>query len=232
LFDLNENIAKDDDYLLAHFAHAGKLFKENAIRVTTHPGQYTLLSSDNESVITRAITDLAYHAWMFDCMGLEQTPYAAINIHGGKSARTEKLIQTILSLPGNIRSRLTLENDESAYSLADLLPVHAVTAVPIVWDSHHHQFNDGGLSSDEAFSVALSTWKNTGCKPLQHLSNTAPGLKNSNFADRRKHSDFIHTIPQCQLTGLRQDLTDVDIEAKMKNLAIIALQAKLKNSYY
>ena len=111
------------------------------------------------------------------------------------------------------------------------LPVSAATGVPIVWDSHHHLFNAGGLSLDEAFPIALSTWNATGCKPLQHLSNTTPGLANGNFVERRKHSDYIHTVPECQLQGLRLGLIDLDIEAKMKNLAITALIEKLKQTH-
>jgi UV DNA damage endonuclease len=194
-------------------------------RVTTHPDQFVVLSSDNPVTVNNAIKELSHHAWVFDKMHLPASPYAAINIHGGKSDRLGQLIQVVRNLPDNVRSRLTFENDESAYNLVDLLKVNSVTGVPVVWDSHHHTFNDGDLSLDDAYSLSVYTWKASGCKPLQHLSNTTPGLENGNFTDRRKHSDFIHYIPDCQREGLLVDVIDVDVEAKMKNLALMKLRA-------
>jgi UV DNA damage endonuclease len=224
LFDLVSEIPKNDDILKSKLLTAGKLFKQHGIRVTTHPGQYTVLSSDSDAIIAKSIEDLAYHAWVFDQMGFEHTPFYAINIHGGKGDRVSKLIATIKGLPSNIRERLTLENDESAYNLSELLTVHNATGVPLVWDSHHFTFNDGGLTMDGAYEAAMKTWSKTGIKPLQHISNTTPGLENAKFMDRRKHSDFIHYIPECQLNGIKLNEIDLDVEAKMKNLAIVKMR--------
>lgn len=220
LFEFNEELIHDDEVLVMLLGKLGKLFTEANIRVTTHPGQFTVLSSDNPTTVQNSIRELSNHAWVFDKMGLPHSGYAAINIHGGKSDRSNQLIAVIRDLPDNTRLRLTLENDESAYSLVDLLPVYEATGVPICWDSHHHIFNDGGLSLDDACGLSLYTWNKINSKPLQHLSNTTPGLENGNFTDRRKHSDFIHYIPDCQRELLTNDTADIDIEAKMKNLAV------------
>jgi UV DNA damage endonuclease len=224
LFDLVSEIPKGDDVLKAKLRVAGDLFKKHGIRVTTHPGQYTVLSSDSDAIINKSIIDLAYHAWVFDQMGFDCTPYYAINIHGGKSDRANKLIETIKRLPQNIGGRLTLENDESAYSLLELLPVHKATGVPLVWDSHHFTFNDDNLKMEDAYTLSMETWSKTGIKPLQHISNTTPGLEKAKFMDKRKHSDFIHYVPECQLAGIKQNLIDIDVEAKMKNLALLKMR--------
>lgn len=224
LWDLLCEIPKGDDVLKAKLQTAGNLFKKHGIRVTTHPGQYTVLSSDSDKIIAKSIEDLAYHAWVFDQMGFEHTPYYAINIHGGKGDRADKLIATIKGLPSNIRGRLTLENDESAYSLPQLLTVHNATGVPLVWDSHHFTFNDGGLTMEGAYEVSMKTWSKTGIKPLQHISNTTPGLEKAKFMDRRKHSDYIHYVPDCQLKGIKANEIDIDVEAKMKNLALLRMR--------
>jgi UV DNA damage repair endonuclease len=50
-------------------------------------------------------------------------------------------------------------------------------------------------------------------------------LETGSFVERRKHSDYIHYIPDCQLAGLLNDAVDVDVEAKMKNLAVNKLRA-------
>jgi UV DNA damage endonuclease len=177
------------------------------------------LSSDSDVVVAKSFVELDIHGWVFDSMGLDQSPVYAINIHGGKSDRTSRLIDQIKSLPDNVRKRLTLENDETAYNVIDLLSVYKETNTPIVFDSHHHVFNDGGLMLEEAFAATSETWPK-GIKPLQHLSNTEPDLMNGNFMDRRKHSNMIHYIPDVQLEGLRNDTIDVEVEAKMKNLSV------------
>lgn len=228
LAEYNQDILNNDEQISLLLGKLGMAFKAAGIRVTTHPDQFVVLSSDNPVTVNNAIKELSHHAWVFDKMHLPVSPYAAINIHGGKSDRLEQLIQVVRDLPDNVRSRLTFENDESAYNLVDLLKVNSATNVPLVWDSHHHTFNDGGLSLDDAFSLSVYTWKASGCKPLQHLSNTTPGLENGNFTERRKHSDYIHYVPDCQREGLLVDVIDVDVEAKMKNLAVSKLNLLMK----
>lgn len=222
LFPLADQVDKSlwqSDEVVRHLKTAGDYIKSNGMRVSTHPGQFCVLSSDSDSVVEKAFTELAIHGWMFDAMGLDESPMYAINIHGGKKDRSSRLIEQIKSLPSNVRNRLTLENDESAYNVVDLLEIHQETGVPIVFDSHHHTFNEGNLTMDEAFRVSCQTWRN-GIRPLQHISNTEPALANGNFMDRRKHSDMIHYVPECQLTALRDNTIDVEVEAKLKNISV------------
>jgi UV DNA damage endonuclease len=132
-----------------------------------------------------------------DRLGAAASTQSAINIHGGKRGSPDRLVKSILALPDNVRSRLTLENDENCWSVKDLMPISAATGVPVLFDSHHHTFNDGGLPGEEAMLAAASTWPQ-GILPLQHISNTEPGLEGGNFTERRAHSWAIHTIPDYQ----------------------------------
>lgn len=206
---------------------AGKIVKDSNMRVTTHPGQFCVLSSDSQNVVDKAITELNIHGWMFDSMGLDRSTRYAINIHGGKSGRIDALARRIDELNDSVRCRLTLENDETAYSVVDLLGVYRSTGVPIVFDTHHHVFNDDSLSMEEAMDATMETWKD-GVLPLQHISNTQPGLEGGNFIDRRKHSDMIHYVPDSQLKFLRERKIDVEVEAKHKNLAVFEMAKKFQ----
>lgn len=222
MFPLSDQVERslwDNEEIKTVLRKVGEYIMSHGMRVTTHPGQFCVLSSDSEKVVANAFSELSIHGWMFDSMGLPQTPQYAINIHGGKADRGPRLIEQIKSLPLAVRGRLTLENDESAYSVTDLLQVHKETGVPIVWDSHHHTFNDGFLSEWEAFEITAETWP-TGIAPLQHLSNTEPSLINGSFPERRKHSDMIHYVPVTQLKALREGRVDVEVEAKLKNIAV------------
>jgi len=209
---------------------AGQAFVAAGIRLTTHPGQFCVLSSERPEVVKNAYRDLMTHGFVFDAMGLPRTPYAAINIHGGKSNASQRLIDSIIDLPDEVRTRLTLENDESAYDVPQLLEVHQQTGIPVVFDSHHHTFNTGELTMAEAYVACCATWP-TGIRPLQHISNTEPTLISGSFMDRRKHSDYIHQVPEVQLEGLLNDVIDLEVEAKMKNFAVKQLHDQLLQQF-
>lgn len=228
LFPLSDQVDRtlwDNPEVTKYLKIAGDFVKANDMRVSTHPGQFCVLSSDSDTVVEKAFVELDTHGWIFDKMGLDHSPRYAINIHGGKKDRSSRLIEQIKSLPDHVRKRLTLENDESAYNVIDLLQVYQETGVPIVFDSHHHTFNEGNLTMEEAYNVSKETWPK-GVKPLQHISNTSPDLVNGNFQDRRKHSDMIHYVPEPQLLGLRNDDVDVEVEAKLKNIAVFDMVKK------
>lgn len=217
LFDLNTELHYNQKIKQALF-DVGKFANDNNIRLTTHPDQFVVLSSNREDVIANSIKILEYHAWIFDQMNLVSSPYNCINIHGGTKGNSETLINSISKLPINVRSRLTLENDERSYNVKDLLEINKQTNVPIVFDSHHHNFNDAQLTVDQALELCITTWGNI--KPMTHLSNTAPELCNSSFVDRRKHSNYVHYIPDIQLKLNNSNTIDIEFEFKMKNLAI------------
>jgi UV DNA damage endonuclease len=124
------------------------------MRVTTYPSQFVVLSSLNPNVIKNSIKQLKHHAWIFDKMGLDESPYYSINIHGG--VRDKKILcSSINELPDNIRKRLTLENDELSYNVKDLFEIYKSTNIPICFDSHHHPFNDASLSGEDAMGLRV-----------------------------------------------------------------------------
>jgi UV DNA damage endonuclease len=221
LFDkVDKKLAENPETDLL-FAKIGLMALSNKVRITTHPGQFTVISSDSADVVDKSIRELEYHAWMFDKMGLPKTPYYSINIHGGKGNRREQLMAGISRLNGSARRRLTLENCEFAYSVKDLEPIARDMRIPICFDSHHHRFNTGGLSGKEAMAIAVDTWL-PGIKPMTHLSNSKPEYAaNAPATKLRQHSDYLYEIPDYQLDANNRGLIDIEIEAKMKNLAIL-----------
>lgn len=225
LFEFAGEIAKRDSVLLGSLDTLGRAFMQNGIRVTTHPGQFTVISSDRDVVVQNSIRELEYHAWVFDKMGLSQTPYNAINIHGGKANRSERILEALQSLPSNVKSRLTFENDEKCYNVKKLLQIHEKSGVPVVFDCHHFTFGSDDYDFDTAYKSTMATWGNI--KPLQHLSNTEPGKENASFNEKRSHSNYIHSVPPLQLASILDNTVDVDVEAKMKNLAVI----KMRNDF-
>lgn len=223
LFEFTNGMIKSDELLKKKLRFFGDKMKKYGIRVTCHPGQFTVISSDSDKVIENAIRELEYHAWIFDEMGFEQSPYYAINIHGGKSDRSDKIVDVVKSLPDNVRKRLTFENDEASYDTKQLLDISGKTGVPVVFDSHHWTFNTGGMHIEDAIVESVKSWN--GVKPLQHISNTDKNLPSSaSYTEKRKHSDYIHYVPPLQNLLINDDLVDVEVEAKAKNLAVLKMR--------
>lgn len=221
LFDKIQPIAQYSDLLLKAGQQLNALGKDLlGTRLTTHPGQFVVISSDSDTVVENSIRELAYHAFVMDSLGLPQTPECPINIHGGKRGAVTRLIEGINRLPHNVKTRLTLENDETCWSVSDLLPIAAETGVPIVFDSHHHAFNEGGLNGEAAMLAAAATWP-SGIRPVQHLSNTEPGMEGGSFTERRQHSWAIKYIPDYQKEYYLAGKSDIEMECKGKNLGFV-----------
>ena len=50
--------------------------KTHNIRVSMHPGQYSVLNSPDEQIVKRTVDDLVYHAKVLDAL---QTPFSSKN---------------------------------------------------------------------------------------------------------------------------------------------------------
>ena len=195
----------------------GAAAKERGLRIIAHPEQFVVLSSDNPLVIENSVRNLEYHAGVLDRLGLPRSPWAAMIIHGGKSGRSERLIETLSTLPEAVKSRLVLENDEDAYSASDILAVCHAAKVPMVFDAHHHVCREKLDSYEhpsvaEMFLVARATWQNPQ-EQIVHISNGR-----EHFNDTR-HSEYITQMPSVYALA-----PYIEVEAKAKEEAIAALQ--------
>ena len=77
-----------------------------------HPDQFVVLSSDSEGVVANSVKILQMHADIMDLLDQPRSPWALLEIHGGKSGRADALVDRIALLPEAIRCRIGLENDE------------------------------------------------------------------------------------------------------------------------
>jgi UV DNA damage endonuclease len=193
------------------------------VRLVLHPDQFVVLNSDRPEVIENSLKVLQMHARTFDLLGQPRSPWALMNIHGGKGDRKDRLIQTIRDLPAHIRLRLTLENDEYTYGSEQILEICQAAGVPMLFDAHHHVIHDH-LETYEDPSVAyyLAAARETWQVPdwqVVHISNGA-----ESFADQR-HSDYITVMPSCYRSA-----PWIEIEAKQKEFAIQKLQKEWLSS--
>ena len=198
---------------------AGERAAKLSIRLVLHPDQFVVLSSDSPRVIENSIKIMLTHARVMDLLAQPRSPWAAMQLHGGKSNRAERLVSVIRELPDQIRLRLALENDERAYSAAEILDVCRAAGVPMVFDAHHHVVHERLSSYDdssvaEMLALARSTWPVPDWQ-LVHISNGRAAFNDSH------HSDFITTMPAAYARA-----PWIEVEAKLKERAIEKLRAE------
>ena len=208
---------------------AGLLCKKYNQRITCHPGPFNVLVSPNEKVVENTIKDLTIHGEIFDLMGLSRTTYNKINIHcngvyGDKISAMNRFCKNFDRLPDSVKSRLTVENDDKAsmYSVKDLMYIHERIKIPIVFDYHHHKFNTGGLTEQQALELAVSTWGDI--TPVVHYSESKSLHESNDTIKPQAHSDYISEY--INTYGID---VDVMLEVKKKELALIEYQNKYKN---
>lgn len=201
-------------------ARSGARASEQGIRLVMHPDQFVVLSSDSADVVANSVKILQMHADILDLLGQPRSPWALVEIHGGKAARADALVAAIGRLPDAIRSRLALENDEYAYGADEIAAICRRSGVPMVFDAHHHIVHDKLPSYDDPSVAAMlhearSTWALPEHQ-LVHISNGRDGFND------RQHADLISVMPSSYAHA-----PWIEIEAKHKELAIRQLRGWL-----
>mgnify|MGYP000332849798 CR=1 FL=1 len=207
--------------LEASLTRTGRRALVSGIRLVMHPDQFVVLSSDSPDVVANSIRILQMHADIMDLLVQPRTPWALLEIHGGKSNRADALVKCIATLPDAIRCRLGLENDEYAYSADEIHAICLRSGVPMVFDAHHHIVHEDLPSYEhpsvaEALRKARETWAEP-AHQLVHISNGRSGFND------RQHADLIESMPACYA-----EAPWIEIEAKAKEEAIDGLQTWLK----
>ena len=215
------------------------------LRLSTHPGQYTVLNAIDPSITVKAVADIESNAVLLDA--LDQPADAAIVVHVGgayddPAAAMDRWVRTWDTLSDRARARLALENDEFVFGLDDVLELHRRTGVRVVLDVHHHRIHrERGLSLGDAIRAALSTWPN-GQRPKIHLSSTptmlvAPPAKSSSgkkaqgasltYPQLRNHADLVAPWDLEAVIDAAETPLDVMLEAKAKDLAVLHLRSSI-----
>lgn len=200
---------------------SGKMAKKYNQRLTFHPSPYSVLASQNESVVIKALKELRQHGEIMDLMLLDRTPHYPINIHvntakPSKDEAAERFCSNFQRLDESARKRLVVENDDkkSAFTPTDLYNlVHKKIGIPVTFDFHHHLCNPDGLSQEDSLKLCLSTWGDY--VPLTHYSDSKKIFEDSSAKDVA-HSDWIYN----KISTYGLDFS-VELEVKMKETALL-----------
>jgi UV DNA damage endonuclease len=212
----------------AELAEVGALARRSRVRLTSHPGQYTVLNSENRDTRRLAAVDLEVQAELMDGMGLG--PESVVVLHvggaaGGTDAALDRFVAGFETLSDAARARLVIENDDRSFSLGDVVRLAERIARPVVFDVHHHACHDPyGIPGREALERALATWP-ADVTPKVHFSTGRTGATDRAHADLIDPIGFEHFLSDTA-AGLRD--FDVMLEAKAKDLALLRLREQLR----
>lgn len=221
-------------------ARVGALLRDAGIRLTNHPGQYTVLNSERREVRESAARDLSLHAALFDAMGLGAESVVVLHVGsagGGLAAARERFLRAVDALPSHARARLVIENDDRTWCLADVLEIAADTGLRVVFDNLHHFCHDPhGIPEREGVAAALATWP-AGETPKVHFSSPRLSVEPATRATPLpalptlpSHADLVD--PLAFLPFMRGSLAhardvDIMIEAKAKARAAVQLRDQI-----
>jgi UV DNA damage endonuclease len=228
----------------AQLAQCGALARTLGIRLSFHPGQYTVLNSERADVRAAAIADVELQAGILDAMGAG--PEAVVVLHvggaaGGVQAGLERFLSGYEELRPAAQARLVVENDDRTFDLSAVLWLHERTGIRGVWDALHHRcHNPDSIPEGEALARALETWP-ASVTPKIHYSSPRLDVEVRRARDGRRvrertvipplraHADLVDPIAfEAFLRGAGPGRAlDVMVEAKAKDIAVIELRRQL-----
>jgi UV DNA damage endonuclease len=144
------------------FKGIGDFIKSCGMRVSMHPDQFTLINSQDNRVFENSVRELVYHAQVLDLMELDTSAKIQIHVggvYGDKKASMRRFVERFEMLDETIKRRLVIENDDRRYNLKDCLKISVELGIPVLFDAFHHEVNNSGETTKEAFELFTPTWK-------------------------------------------------------------------------
>ena len=237
------------DYAAKEFAKVGETARALDVRLSMHPGQFTVLASDNPEIVERSIEEFEYHVDCIRWMGYgKQFQDFKCNVHISGRRGPQGIKDALKRLSPEARNTITIENDENKWGLDASLEL--ANDVALVLDIHHHWCREGEYiqPTDDRYARVIDSWR--GVRPVIHYSysrdehlpkdfahDTMPSMNilleaGYKKAKLRAHSDYYpnNAVNDYALSFL--PYADIMCESKAKNLASIDLHKYWVGEYY
>lgn len=211
-----------DEIFKEKFQKISEKIKKNNMRISMHPGQYTVLNSLKDIVVERAIEDLEYHNRFLDALEMDARSKIILHIggvYGDKKSAISRFEENYDRLNPGIKSRLIIENDDKSYNIGEVLEISKRKDIPVVYDNLHNALLPFDESKDDSYYIKLAgeSWKSRDGNQKIHYSQSADGKKTGS------HS---RTIDLEEFHSFLGSIADVDIMLEVKDKNISALKAK------
>ena len=223
----------------------GNKARANDVRLSMHPGQFTVLASDTPDIVERSIEEFEYHVDIARYMGYgRKFQDFKINVHISGRQGPEGIKAVLPRLSQEARNTITIENEENAWGLDSCLELEKHVA--LVLDIHHHWCHSAGEYievNDDRVKRVIDSWR--GVRPAMHYSVSredyitghrqdvkpdfqqllAQGFKKAKL---RAHSDYMWNTAVNEWAGTFRKDFDIMVEAKCKNLASIPFEEETR----
>lgn len=207
----------------------GKKIKSSNIRVSMHPGQYTVLNSLKGDVVERAVDDLIYHNKFLDSLGVDKKNKIILHVggvYGDKKSAINRFKVNYEKLPDNIKDRLVIENDDKSYNIGDVLEIGESLNIPIVYDNLHNEVLsfDNSKKDDYWIGKTSKTWnKSDGTQKIHYSQQNIEKRAGS-------HSETINLGMFKEFVDNINFDIDIMLEVKDKNLSVIKANNYLRDN--
>jgi UV DNA damage repair endonuclease len=217
------------------YSAVGETARELDVRLSMHPGQFTVLASISDDIVNRSIEEFEYHVDIARWMGYgKQFQDFKVNVHISGKKGPAGIKECLNRLTPEARNCITIENDENSWGLEASLELAG--HLGLVVDIHHHWVKTGEYiePNDDRIKRVIDSWR--GVRPTMHYSLSKEtyipehspyekpnmeqllqqGYKKQKL---RAHSDMCwNTACNDWALSFRNDF-DIMVEAKHKNLA-------------
>jgi UV DNA damage endonuclease len=208
-------------------AGIGARLRMQGVRVSTHPGQYTVLNSPHTSIVRAAVSELVYHATLLDALDSDTSCKIVVHVGGlyggSEQVAMSRFVAAAKALPDTVRRRLVVENDDRLFDADEVLQVGRAAGVPVVFDWLHHQANPCRRPVSDVLVDIFQTWTEVDGNPKVHLSSQAAGAPvgaHARFVDVRDIITLLEAAPPVRF--------DCMLEAKEKDRALLRLRDELR----
>jgi UV DNA damage endonuclease len=217
------------DELDDRFATLAGLVERSGARLSTHPGQYTVLSSQSEPVVAAAAAELDYHDRLLTALRLDASHKIVLHVGSGAAdpaAAAQRFAAAFERLSPGAQARLVLEHDER-WPLDRVLDLAAGLGSPVVFDAFHHELAPSldGMGVREAVLAAAATWRDEDGRQEVHFSTQEPGKRPGAHAETidldafEAFADAVGDLP-----------LDCVLEVKDKEQSVLRARERLSRS--
>ncbi|CCF15533.1 UV damage endonuclease UvdE [Brevibacillus laterosporus GI-9] len=205
------------------FNKVGEYIRAHGIRMTAHPGHYSILNTPSKKVLESTIKDFYYHASVFDLMGLDENSVLVTHVGGvydDKESSLNRFEENFLQLPEKIKKRLVVENDDTSFTMREVLHLCERIKIPMVLDIHHHRCLHNGEDLAEYLPRIIKTW---GARTVKmHFSTPKSDKEYRSHADDILYEDFMSYLPLLENYNV-----DIMLECKNKDEALLKLRNEM-----
>jgi len=199
----------------------GNSIGEAGIRVSMHPGQYTVLNSPDRQVAERAVDDLAYHSALLDNLKVDFTNKIILHVggvYGDKKSAVTLFSDRYKDLDDSIKRRLVIENDDKSYHIGDVLELGSRLGIPVIYDNLHNKVNCCDPSKNDYYwiSQCSASWKHEDGRQKVHYSQQDLHKSSGSHSESISVDEFLDFF-----AGLGEYKPDIMLEVKDKNLSAI-----------